>query len=143
MHKRGRKSPYIIHTLGTNVFCIHSKNRKIDGFGQFSRFLPIQQVIFGQFWQKLTIDPHAPNCFPELRTPYGNIIQSSVKKFKKLHCMLPPIKQGHIHDTISRVRLGKGSNAQKRRQSKCVTDGLTDQWTDGVTYRVACTRLKI
>ena len=66
-------------------------------------------------------------------------------------------EQGRIHGSISRVRVGRGSmvagqgqqlksalllalNAQKR---EVITDGRTDGPTDIVTYRVACTRLKI
>jgi len=54
-------------------------------------------------------------------------------------------KQGRIHGRISRVRLGRSSDAKtarKRRKNKCVTDRPTDQRIDTVGYRVACTRLK-
>ena len=44
------------------------------------------------------------------------------------------------------MRLGRGSNVKtdrKRGKSKRGTNRLTYQWTDGVTYIVACTRIKI
>ena len=53
-------------------------------------------------------------------------------------------KQGRIHDSISCVWLGRGSNVvgrggeplTKRRKCKCMTNGQTDGRTDKVTYRV-------
>ena len=43
---------------------------------------------------------------------------------------------------IGRVRLGRGSNAQKSRKKRG-TDGPTDRPRDTPSYRVTCTRLKI
>ena len=55
-------------------------------------------------------------------------------------------KQSRIHDSISPVRLGRGSNAQKSTKKKVLTDRRTDRRTDRPTdtpsYRVAWTRLK-
>ena len=64
-------------------------------------------------------------------------------------------KEGRIHGRISRVRLGRSSDAKTARKmpekTNAVTDqpmeGPTDQRTDQRTgtvgYRVECTRLKI
>ena len=58
------------------------------------------------------------------------------------------IKQGRIHSRISRVRLGRSSDAKtaqktpKKQMLYKPTVQPTDQWTDTVGYRVACTRLK-
>ena len=54
------------------------------------------------------------------------------------------------------MRVGRGSivvgqgqklksdllSALNAEKSKVISDGLTDRWTDIVTYRVACTQLK-
>ena len=54
-------------------------------------------------------------------------------------------KQGRIHGRISRVRLGRSSDAKTARKTpkKQMRYRPTDQRTDTVGYRVACTRLKI
>ena len=58
-------------------------------------------------------------------------------------------KQGRIHGRISRVRLGRSSDAKtaqktpKKQMRYRLTDQPTNQRTDTVGYRVACTRLNI
>ena len=66
------------------------ESSEIGHFCQFFPFLPIGHVIFDWNRQMLTEDPGAPNFFPVLGRPWGNLIPSTVKKFQKLPCMLPP-----------------------------------------------------
>ena len=75
--------------------------------------------------------------------------QQNDKATTEVHCLNNNIEPDLINDTISRVRLGRCSNAQKWQKSKCVmdrerpTDGRTNGSTDTMTCRVACTLLKI
>ena len=44
-------------------------------------------------------------------------------------------EQGRIHDSISRVRVSRGQGQLSGKNFNSVTDGRTNQWTEGPTVR--------
>ena len=116
---------------------------------------PVNEISGAKLPTKLLIFCHFFYHHKELSKNSTDAIHATAKsvvtcwekagcKTKKIDGIKNDIKQGRIHGSISRGRVGRSGKPQKVTllQTDGPMDRPTDRPTDGVTYRVACTRLK-